>query len=138
MKASETSVNVQISDKARAFIKSRRLANPIILVNLSTRSSQGGSDSCGGGSGSSCGGGGGDSCGGGGSSYSPPVNYVNTIIVDGGQPGPDFIKVDTAAGIPVYLAKKAYDIALKGHKTLIIDVKGMIMKKLTVEGLDLT
>lgn len=132
MKAAEKSVNIQISDKAVAFIKSRRLMNPTILVNLGSRSS-GGS-----GSGDSCGGGG-DSCSGGsgGGSQSPPEYYINTIIIDGGQPGDDFVKVDTTAAIPVYLAKKVYNIAIREQKTLVIDLKGLIMKKLALEGLDL-
>lgn len=141
MKSTEKSVNIQISEKAAAFIKSRRLVEPVILINLSSRSSQsnGSGDSCGG-SGDSCCGGSGDGCGGdsSGNSSSPPVYYVNTIIIDGGQPGDDFTKVDTGARIPVYLTKKVYNIALKDKKTLIIDVKGLVMKKLVLEGLDLT
>jgi len=123
MQSSEKGVNIQISDKAAAFIKSRRLMNPTILVNLGSRSS-GGED---------CGGGGGGGCGEGESG--PPVTYINTIIVDGGTPGADFVKVDTAAGIPVYLAKKAYDKAQQSGNTLVIDVKGLVMKKLSLSGL---
>lgn len=125
MQSSEKGVNIQISDKAAAFIKSRRLMNPTILINLGSRSN--GGEDCGGGS-SACDEG----------NSGPPVAYVNTIIIDGGTPGADFIKVDTAAGIPVYLAKKVYDKAQKSGNTLVIDVKGLIMKKLSLTGLDLT
>ena len=126
MKSPEKSINIQISDKAAVFIKSRRLVNPVILVNVSFRSS--GGEGCG------------DSCGGGcdeGKS-GPNVAYVNTIIVDGGTPGADFVKVNTTAGIPVYLARRAYEAARKCESTLIVNVKGLVMKKLSVEGLDST
>ena len=123
-------VNVQISGQAAAFIKSKRLGNPVVLVNVNFRSSggQGCGDSCGGGSG-------GSGCDEGKSG--PNQAYINLILVDGGQPGADFVKVETAAGIPVYLAKRIYEQALQGGNTLIVTVKGLVMKKMSLEGLDL-
>jgi hypothetical protein len=45
METTGNPINIQISDKAASFIKSRRLTNPMILINLGFRSS--GGDSCG-------------------------------------------------------------------------------------------
>lgn len=132
METTGNPINIQISDKAASFVKSRRLTNPVILINLGFRSS--GGDSCGDG----CGGGGG---GGGGcdeGKSGPKTAFVNAIIIDGGKPGTDFVKVDTSAGIPVYLARRVYNAAQKSGTTLIVNVKGMVMKKLSLEGLDLT
>ncbi len=126
MKSQGKSIDIQISDKAAVFIKSKRLINPVILVNAGFRSS--GGEGCG------------DSCGGGcdeGKS-GPNVAYVNTILVDGGTPGADFVKIDTTAGIPVYLARPVYEAARKCKSTLTVSVKGLVMKKLSVEGLDST
>lgn len=121
-------INIQISEQAASFIKSRRVNEPVILVNLGFRSS--GGQASGG-----CGGGG---CGDEGSS-GPQVGYLNAILVDGGKPGADFVRVETAAGIPVYLAKQVYAKAARQHgNTLIVTVKGLVMKKLNIEGLDLT
>ncbi len=128
MESPEKKVNIHISDKAATFINSRRLVNPVILVNAGFRSS--GGEGCGGG----CGGGGGcdeDQSG-------QNVAYLNAILVEGGKPGADFIKVDTAAGIPVYLARPVYEAARKCESTLIVTVKGLVMKKLSIEVLDLT
>jgi len=126
MESSKKGINVLITDKAAAFIKSKRLINPLILVNFGFRSS--GGEGCG------------DSCGGGcdeGNS-GPKVAYISAIIVDGGKPGDRFVKVDTAAGIPVYLAKRVYDVARQSGNPLIVNIKGLVMKKLSLEGLDLT
>ncbi|MBI2847536.1 MAG: hypothetical protein HYX83_00010 [Chloroflexi bacterium] len=122
MKSSEKGVNIQFTDKALKFIKTRRLMNPLVLVNLGYRT--GGGDSCGGGG-----------CGEGESSASIP--YANVVIVDGGTPGADFVKVDTQAGIPVYMAKAAFDKAKRSGNPLLITLKGLVMKRLSLEGLDL-
>ncbi|OGO22795.1 MAG: hypothetical protein A2144_07730 [Chloroflexi bacterium RBG_16_50_9] len=124
MESAKKGVNIQISDKAAAFIKSRRLINPVILVNFGFRSS--GGDGCGGGGG----------CGEGDSGSK--VAYLNAIIVDGGNPGADFVKIDTGAGVPVYLAKMVYDKARQSGNTLTVTLKGLVMKKLSLEGLDMT
>ena len=127
MESSQKDLSVLITDKAAAFINSRRLATPLILVNLGFRSS--GGEGCG------------DGCGGGGSgegNSGANVTYFNIILVDGGKPAADFVKVDTTAGIPVYLAKRLYDMARQSGNPLIVTIKGLVMKKLTLEGLDLT
>lgn len=124
---SEASVSISITDKATAFVKSKRLTNPLILANLCYRSESGG--------------GGGDSCGGGGcgeGDSGPAVPYLNAIIVDGGKPGGAFVRVDTEAGIPVYLAKTLHTMALRSGNPLIVTVKGLVLKRLALEGLDLT
>lgn len=127
MASSDNGVNIQIEEKALKFIQSKRLKAPIILVNMGCREGGGGCD----------GGGGSGGCGGeGGSSTSTP--YVNVVMVDGGTPGNVFVKVDTAAGIPVYLAKPVFNMAKLSENPLFITVKGLVMKKLSLEGLDLT
>ena len=126
MESSKKGINLLITDKAAAFIKSKRLINPLILVNFGFRSS--GGEGCG------------DGCGGGcdeGNS-GPKVAYLNAIIVDGGKPGDRFVKVDTTGGIPVYLAKGVYDVSRESGNPLTINIKGLVMKKLSLEGLDLT
>lgn len=123
MASSDNSVNIEIEEKARKFIQSRRIKAPMILVNLGTRSGGGGCEGSGG-------------CGEGGSSASTP--YVNVMIVDGGKPGSGFVKVDTQAGIPVYLAKPVFNMAKLTENPLFITVKGLVMKSLSLEGLDLT
>ena len=95
----------------------------MILVNLGTRSGGG-----------ACDGGGG--CGEGGSSTSAP--YVNVMMVDGGKPGKGFVKVDTEAGIPVYLAKPVFNMAKLSENPLFVTIKGLVMKSLCLEGLDFT
>ena len=126
MESSKKGINVLITDKAAAFIKSKRLINPLILVNFGFRSS--GGEGCGGGCGGGCDEG----------NSGPKVAYINAIIVDGGKPGGGFVKVDAAAGIPVYLAKRVYDVARQSGTPLIVNIKGLVMKKLSLEGLDLT
>ena len=123
MASSDESVNIQIEDKALKFIQSRRIKTPMILVNLGTVSGGG-----------ACDGGGG--CGDSGSSASAPC--VNVMMVDGGKPGNAFVKVDTQAGIPVYFAKPVFNIAKLSENPLFITVKGLVMKSLSLEGLDFT
>ncbi|WP_309491994.1 hypothetical protein [Candidatus Hecatella orcuttiae] len=108
-------VNIQFTERALAFIKKSRLSNPSILVNLGFRSGGGG-------------------CGGSDASHSVP--YLNTIMVEGGNPGEAFVRVDTPVGIPVYMAKPVFDIAKRNGNPLLMDVKGFVMKKLKLEGLD--
>jgi len=127
MATSDKSVNIQIEEKALKFIQSKRLKAPMILVNLGTRSGGGGCEGSGG-----CGGGSGE----GGPSTSTPS--VNVVMVDGGKPGNGFVKVDTQAGIPVYLAKPVFNMAKRSTNPLFITVKGLVMKRLGLEGLDLT
>ncbi len=114
--ASDESVNIQIEDKALKFIQSRGIKEPMILVNLGTRS-------------------GGESCDGGSSTSAP---CVNVMMVDGGKPGSGFVKVDTQAGIPIYLAKPVFDMAKRSENPLFITIKGFVMKSLSLEGLDFT
>lgn len=117
-------VNIQIDEKVLKFIQSRRLREPLILVNLGTRSGGGGCEGSGG-------------CGGeGGPSTSTP--YVNVVMVDGGKPNSSFVKVETQAGIPVYLAKSVFNMAKLSENPLFITLKGLVMKRLSLEGLDLT
>ena len=59
-------------------------------------------------------------------------------MVDGGNPGADFLKVDTQAGIPVYMAKAVFDSAKRSGNPLFITLRGLVMKRLSLEGLDLT
>ncbi|MDP2931718.1 MAG: hypothetical protein Q8O05_04355 [Chloroflexota bacterium] len=127
---SEKGVNIQFTDKALTFIKTRRLNNPLVLVNMGFRSGGGGGGGCSGG------GGGGGGCGEGESTTSIP--YANVVMVDGGNPGADFVKVDTEAGVPVYMAKAAFNRAKRSGNPLFITLKGLVMKKLSLEGLDLT
>ncbi len=133
MGAFEKSVNIQFTDKALTFIKTRRLNNPMVLVNLGYRS---GGDESGCGGGGCSGGGGGGGCGEGNSTNCVP--YANAVMVDGGSPGADFVRVDTQSGVPVYLAKAIFESARKSGNTLLINVKGLVMKKLILEGIDLT
>lgn len=132
MASSEKGVNIQFTEKALTFIKTRRLNNPLVLVNMGFRSGSG--DSSGG-----CSGGGG--CGGGGSGEgdsSACIPYANVVMVDGGNPGAGFVKVNTQAGVPVYMAKAAFNRAKRSGNPLFITLKGLVMKKLSLEGLDLT
>lgn len=108
-------VNVQFTERALAFIKKCRLTNPSILINLGFRSGGGG-------------------CGGSGASSSVP--YINIIMVEGGNPRGAFVRVDTPVGISVYMAKPIFDAAKKNGNPLLMDVKGLVMKKLKLEGLD--
>ena len=135
MESSEKGVNIQFTDKALKFIKARRVNNPLVLVNLGYRSGGGGS-SGGGGGGCSGGGGGCGGCGEGESTASIP--YANVVMVDGGNPGKGFVKVDTQAGVPVYMAKAVFNRAKRSGNPLFITLKGLVMKKLSLEGLDLT
>jgi len=128
MTPSNMDLSISVTDKAAAFIKSKRLKNPLILVNLSQRSADSG-----GGCGDSCGGGG---CGEGQSGHAAPI--VSVMMVEGGKVGSNFVRVDTGAGIPVYVAKSLYEVALRSGIPLTVTVKGLVMKKLVVEGLDLT
>lgn len=123
MASSDKSVNIQIDEKALKFIQSKRLKAPMILVNLGAMSGGGG-----------CAGGGG--CGGGGSGTS--THSVNVVMVDGGKPSDAFVKVNTQAGIPVYLAKPVFNMAKLRENPLFLTVKGLVMKRLSLEGLDLT
>ncbi len=59
------------------------------------------------------------------------------MMVDGGSPGDDFVKVDTQAGISVYVAKAVLKRAKGSGNPLFIDLKGLVMKRLSLEGLDL-
>ncbi len=129
MESSKKGVNIQFTEKALKFIKTRRLNNPLVLVNLGSRSG-GGS-----GGGGCSGGGGGGGCGEGDSSECIP--YANVVIVDGKNPGADFLRVDTQAGISVYMAKAIFNRAKQSGNPLFITLKGLVMKKLSLEGLDL-
>ncbi|GEM_PF-3549569 len=126
MEPSEKGVNIQFTEKALTFIKTARLSNPLVLVNVGYRS--GGDDETG------CGGGG---CSGGGSESCTRVPYANVVIVNGDDPGTGFVKVDTQAGVPVYMAENAFKIAKQTGDPLFITLKGLVMKKLSLEGLDL-
>ncbi len=128
MESSETGVNIQFTEKALTFVKTRRLNNPLVMVNLGFRSGSG--DSSGGCSG------GGSGCGDSGSTACIP--YANVVMVDGGNPGPGFVKVDTQAGVPVYMAKAAFNRANRSGNPLFITLKGLVTKRLSLEGLDLT
>lgn len=127
MEPSEKGVNIQFTEKALTFIKTSRLNNPLVLVNLGFRS--GGDDSSG------CSGGG---CSGGEGDSSTRIPYANVVMVDGGNPGAGFVKVDTQAGVPVYMAEAAFNISKRSGNPLFITLKGLVMKKLSLEGLDLT
>lgn len=127
MESSEKGVNIQFTDKALIFIKTRRLNNPLVLVNLGYRS---------GGGGGGCSGGGGGCSGGGESTTSIP--YANVVLCDGGNPGTGFVKVDTQAGVPVYMAEAVFDTAKRSENPLFITLKGLVMRKISLEGLDLT
>lgn len=127
MESSKKGVNIQFTEKALTFIKTRRLNNPLVLVNLGSRSGGGGCEGEGKGSGG---------CGEGGSSTSTP--NVNVVVVDGENPGADFLRVDTQAGIQVYMAKAVFNRAKQSGNPLFITLKGLVMKRLILEGLDLT
>lgn len=127
MEMSEKGVNIQFTEKALTFIKTGRLNNPLVLVNVGFRS--GGDDASG------CSGGG---CSGGESESCTRIPYANVVIVNGDDPGAGFVKVETPAGIPVYMAQAAFKIARQSGNPLFITVKGLVLKKLSLEGLDLT
>ncbi len=59
-------------------------------------------------------------------------------MVEGENPGADFVKVDTQAGIPVYMARIAFNRAKRNGNPLFITLKGLVMKRLSLEGLDLS
>ncbi len=126
MESSKKGVDIEFTEKALTFIRTRRLNNPLILVNLGSRSGSGGGGCSGGGGG----------CGEGESTTSIP--YANVVMVDGGNPGTGFVKVDTQAGVPVYMAKAVFDTAKQSGNPLLITLKGLVMKKLSLEGIDLT
>ncbi|MBI2832673.1 MAG: hypothetical protein HYX79_10500 [Chloroflexi bacterium] len=128
MGSSGKGLNIQFTEKALTFIKTRRLTNPTVLVNLGFRSGGESSGGC-------SGGGGGGGCGEGESGTCIP--YANVVMVDGESPGAEFVKVDTQAGVPVYMAKAAFDTAKRSGNPLFITLKGLVMKKLSLEGLDL-
>ncbi len=132
MPSSNKNVNIQFTDSALTFVKSRRLKNPLVLVNLGYRSGSEGS-----GGGCSGGGGGGGGCGGGGEAGSN-VPYVNLVLADGENPGCGFVRVDTQAGVPVYMAKAVFDLAASSGNPLLMTVKGLVIKRLILEGLDVT
>ena len=118
MATSGNSVNIQFEDKALKFIQSRRLQSPAVLVNMATMSGGG-----------ACDGGGG--CGGGNSNSAP---CLNVMMVDGNKAIKGFVKVDTQAEIPVYLARSVFDFAQKSDNPLFITLKGLVMKSLSIEG----
>ncbi len=121
---SDKHVNIVVTANAQKFIESKRLKEPLVLVNLGSRSGGGGCE--------------GDwGCGGGGSGSTTSTACANVIMVDGGNPGADFVKVDTESGIPVYLARTVFNAAKMSDNPLFIDVKGLVVKRLIVEGLDL-
>ncbi len=118
-------VDIVVTDTALKFIRSKRLKEPLVLVNLGSRSGGGGWE--------------GDSgCGGGGSGSSTTTACANVIMVDGGNPGADFVKVDTQAGIPVYLSKAVFNVAKMSGNPLFISAKGRVVKRLILEGLDVS
>lgn len=122
MKSFDKGVNIQIAERALKFIQSRRLREPLVLVNLGTKSGGGGCEGSGG-------------CGG---ESGPSTPSVNVVMVDGGKPGSGFVKVETQAGIPIYLAKSVFNMAKLSENPLFITLKGLVMKRLILEGLDLT
>ena len=130
MKSSEKRLNIQFTDKALEFIKKRRLSNPLVMVNMGYRSGGGDSSGCGGG----CSGGG---CSGGGGGSTSYMSYINVMLVDGGTPSEDFVKIDTQAGVPVYVARLILDRMKGSEQTVFITLKGMVMKTLSLEGLNL-
>ncbi len=121
-------ITIQFSDKALKFIRGRRLKNPLVLVSIAYQQGGSGGDGCGGGCGGGCSEG--DS-----KSYVP---CTNAVLVDGGSPSDDFAKVETQDGIPVFLSKAVLDKAKQSKSPLTIVLKGLVMKKLVLEGLDLT
>jgi len=111
------SLNIRFTDKALRFINAKRLIHPAVLVNLGYRSGGGG-------------------CSGGASSA--PIPYTNALVVTDGDPGRGFEKVSTDAGIPVYMAKPIYQVAEQAENPLLLDATGLLTKRLTLEGLDLS
>ena len=110
-------ISLLFTDKALEFINNKRLNSPTILVNLGYRSGGGG-------------------CSGGPSS---PIPYANVMLVDGENPGEGFTRIETKAGIPVYMAKPLVEVAEKAGNPLVIDAPGLsIFKRLKLEGLDLS
>lgn len=119
-------VPIVISERAAAWIKSKKLTSPMVLVNAvqKTQSNEGGcGDGCSGG------------CGEGGSKEM--ATTVTVVLADGKQPGNNFVRIDTQAGIPVYMVKWLHDPAAAKRMLLTIDVKGLVMKRLTLDGIDL-
>lgn len=117
-KENNSTVNIQFTEKALRFIKAVNVKNPSLLVNLGYKTGGGG-------------------CGGGGSSY--PIPYAKVMAIDGGNPvAGGFVRVETTAGLPVYLAKPLWQLAERDGSPLVFDLKGVLFQKLKLDGLDLT
>ncbi len=131
MASSDNEVNILITEKALKYIQSRKLKEPLIVAILGSRSGGGGCEGDGG-----CGGGGGGCGGEGGGSENTPC--LNVVLANGGNPGKGFVKVETPSGIPVYLSRAVFNRAKRSKNPLLVTVKGAIVKRLNLEGLDLT
>ncbi len=66
------------------------------------------------------------------------VTTLTVVLADGKQPGNNFVRIDTQAGVPVYMVKWLHDSAAAKKILLTVDVKGLVMKRLTLDGIDLS
>jgi hypothetical protein len=110
-------LNILFTEKASRYIGRKRLARPTILANLIYKS------------------GGGGGCGG---EPSPPVPHVKVMLVEGGDLGKGFEKIETAHGVPIFMAAPIFNVATHSQNPLVLSVKGIIMKRLQLDGVDLS
>lgn len=111
------SLNILFSHGALNFIKKRGLNEHMILVNLVYRVGSGG-------------------CSGG---PSTPTPHASVMVVEGGDPGEGFERVETKAGVPIYMAKPLFEAGKRAGNPLMLNASGIWMfKRLKLEGLDLS
>ena len=117
-------LDISCTDKVKIFLDEKKITDPKFVINFEYAST-------------AAAGGGGCLCAGGGMpSTTGPQCKIE--IVDNFVPGKSFILTQTKTGIPTYIAKPLYDIALKVKSPMKIDTKGAYVKTLQVEGLDLS
>ncbi len=110
-------LNILFSHGALSFINKRGLTEHMILVNLIYRAGGGG-------------------CSGG---PSTPTPHASVIMVEGVDPGEGFERVETRAGVPIYMAKPLFEAGKRAGNPLMLNVSGVWMfKRLKLEGLDLS
>ena len=112
---------IHFSDKIPIFLKESKIPNPKFVISLEYYQVQTG---------------GGCFCSGEMQVDSLPRCKIE--LVEHFVPGKGFIMVSTKEGIPVYMAKPIYDIAVKLKSNIRVDTKGPLRKTLTLEGIDLS
>ena len=111
-------LDIYFTGKALRFVRSAKMQNPRILVNLEYyRPATGG-----------C-------CGGG---MSVPIPTTRVRLMDNGTSTKGFFRIESREGILVYIAKPAYEAAIRNGRPLIVDLGGFIRRTLKIKGLDLS